>query len=137
MKVYTEEFDYEIIKDKSLNTRFSQTLVNEICPLFRTLWRAKNHKSLSMEVNFDPEWDMNNYGNRLADNLSANYKFAIDDYGNWNLSCVFKFIAVENIYEPWQPSDNDDTDFNIDLKWHGIGRWEPPTSNCITQVSIL
>ena len=135
--LYYEEFDYEIIKDKSLNTRFSQTLVNEICPLFRTLWRAKNHKSLSMEVNFDPEWDMNNYGNRLADNLSANYKFAIDDYGNWNLSCVFKFIAVENIYEPWQPSDNDDTDFNIDLKWHGIGRWEPPTSNCITQVSIL
>jgi radical SAM superfamily enzyme YgiQ (UPF0313 family) len=133
--LYYEEFDYEIIKDPKLSCRFSQTLVNEIWPLFRTLWRSRNHQALDISVNFDPEWDMNNYGNRLADNLTACYKFSIDDDGNWTMDCSFRFVGPENIYQPWQPNEGEQIDFNIDLNWNGSGHWSPPTSNCTSQVS--
>lgn len=121
-----EDFDYEIIKDPQLNCRFSQTLVNEIWPLFRSMWRSRNHRALTMSVTFDPEWDMNNYGNRLADNFNAFYKFSINDAGQWNLDCSVKFVAPENIYAPWQPDETDQKDFNIDFKWAGSGHWDLP-----------
>jgi len=132
--LFYEEFEYEIIKDDRLDNRFSQTLVNEIWPLFRTMWRARNHQALEMSVKFDPEWDMNNYGNRLADNFSANYNFQIDDDGNWQMDCTVKFIGPDNIYAPWLPNNDERTNFNIDFAWSGQGHWTPPSSDCATQV---
>lgn len=132
-----ENFDYEIIKDPQLNNRFSQTLVNEIWPLFRTMWRSRDHKELKMSVKFDPEWDMNNYGNRLADNFTADYDFYIDDSGAWTMTCSVKFVTPENIYAPWSADNSELTNFDIDFNWQGSGQWYPPTSDHIAQAGNL
>jgi len=130
-----EEFDYEIIKDSRLNCRFSQTLVNEIWPLFRTLWRSRNHHAFEISVNFDPQWDMNNYGNRLADNFNATYDFTIDDLGVWTMNYNVKFVGPENIYAPWLPNNGERTEFDIDFNWKGSGQWYPPLTVDTAQAS--
>lgn len=120
-----EDFDYEIIKDTQLDSSFARSLVNEIWPLFRTLWRARNYSSFDMSVTFDPEWDRNNYGDRLSyEKFSALYNFSINQQGEWKLNCCVKFIGPDNIYAPWQPDPGEQTNFDIDLTWSGSGTWD-------------
>ena len=135
--LFYEDFDFEIIKDSKLNCRFSQSLVNEIWPLLRILWRAKNYKALSITVKFDQTWDMNNYGPRLADNFDAEYKFAIDDTGVWSMECSVKLVTPENPYAPWLPNNTERTDFNIDFTWSGAGQWIIPSLDSVTQADNL
>lgn len=118
-----EDFDYNIVQDKSLDSIFSQTLVNEIWPLFRTLWRSRFKKAMSMQVEFDPEWDLNEYGSRLAANFTALYQFEIDSNGLWQAHFKVKFVSPETVHAPWSPEPGERINYDIDLDWRGTGRW--------------
>jgi hypothetical protein len=118
-----EEFDYEIIKDPSLDCVFMRTVVNEPWALVRSLWRSRHRQGMEFSVKFDPEWDLNEYGNRLADKFTANYYFKIDDAGNWTANVTAKFDCPENPHAPWSPENDVRSDYNIDLAWSGSGNW--------------
>jgi anaerobic magnesium-protoporphyrin IX monomethyl ester cyclase len=118
-----EEFDYEIIKDTSLDCVFMRTVVNEPWALVRSLWRSRHRQGMEFSVKFDPEWDLNEYGNRLADKFTANYYFKIDDAGNWTANVTAKFDCPENPHAPWSPENDVRSDYNIDLAWSGSGNW--------------
>lgn len=76
-----------------------------------------------MQVHFDPVWDLNEYGSRLADNFTADYNFTIDNSGYWNANCTVKFVCPENPHAPWWPEEGVRSDYNIDLEWNGTGHW--------------
>lgn len=119
-----EDFDYEIIKSPALDWTFSRTLVNEVWPLIRTLWRSRKKTGMEISLTFDPHWDMEHFGPRLAEGLTANYYFKIDDQGHWKSQCCFQFRPdAGNIFHPWSPNPGERTDFNIDLDWQGEGVW--------------
>jgi len=119
-----EDFDYEIIKDPGLDSVFKRTVVNEIWPLFRTLWRSRKKSAMKMFVKFDPSWDYNNHGSALGgDNFTAIYNFEIDNNQQWQASCRLQFNAPENPYLPWG-IDSDTLDFELELDWTGSGQWD-------------
>ncbi len=118
-----EEFDYEVIKDPSLDCVFMRTVVNEPWALVRSLWRSRHKQGMEFSVKFDPEWDLNEYGNRLADKFTADYYFKIDDAGNWTANVTAKFVCPENPHAPWSPENDVRSDYNIDLAWSGSGTW--------------
>lgn len=119
-----EEFDYEVIKDPALDCVFQKTVVNEVFALIRTLWRSRLKGAMEFSISFDPTWDLNEYGSRLADNLTADYKFNIDSTGNWSASVNFKFVCPENPHAPWWPEEGVRSNYNIDLNWKGSGHWD-------------
>lgn len=120
-----EDFDYEIIKSPELDWTFSRTLVNEVWPLIRTLWRSRKKTGMDIYITFDPKWDMEHFGDRLAGNLTAVYKFSINDRGTWVANCRVRFITPEgNVFGPyWQAREGERTDFDIDFTWAGQGQW--------------
>jgi len=113
LDIVYENFDFDIIQDSSLTSSFSRTLVNEMWPLFRTLWHIRDHAKFDIWVKFDPQWDLNQYGTDITSNLTAEYKFSIDDNGKWDCAVEFNFITPE--YE----TEN----FDINLNWAGSGKW--------------
>lgn len=121
-----EDFDYEIIQAPELNWKFSQTLVNEVWPFVRTLWRSRHRAAMTVTVTFDPKWDMDHFGDRLAGNLEAVYNFSIDAGGHWQADCRFKFQPPgNNPFAPhWRAQESEQhLDFAIDLTWQGQGHW--------------
>lgn len=101
-----ENFDYNIIKP-NINP-FADSLVNEMFVLFRMLWRTRG--GFSLEVKFDQELDLVEFGERNACPYWSNHKFSIDEKGNWIYKCDFKFIQPKstNLYEmqvPFQTID--------------------------------
>jgi hypothetical protein len=118
-----EEFDYDIIKDPGLDCTFMRTVVNEPWALVRSLWRSRHKQGMEFSIKFDPEWDLNEYGNRLADKFTGDYNFKIDDAGNWTANVIVKFVCPENPHAPWWPEEGVRSDYNIDLTWSGSGLW--------------
>ena len=118
-----EDYDYSIIKDPILDSHFSQTVVNEVWPLIRTLWRSRNKQGMTFKVKFDPEWDHDMYGSRLSSNLTAEYDFTIDDTGSWKAKVLFKFIGPDYVHAPWEPEPSERLKYDIDLQWEGSGHW--------------
>ena len=95
-----EKFDYEIIKT-NINP-YADSLVNEMWPLFRTLWRARG--GFDLIVRFDPELDTMEFGQHFGSGkYNAIYKFSISEQGQW--SADFK-IEFQQHYD----SDNDPRD---------------------------
>lgn len=82
-----ETFDYSIIKAGI--SPFADTLVNEMFVLFRILWRTRG--GYSLEVKFDEELDLVEFGDRNVGPYWSNHKFIIDADGNWKYRCDFKF----------------------------------------------
>lgn len=88
-----EKFDYEIIKT-NINP-YADSLVNEMWPILRTLWRARG--GYDIEVRFNPELDCKEFGHHFGTGrYEAVYKFSIDDSGKW--SADFK-INFQQIYD--------------------------------------
>jgi anaerobic magnesium-protoporphyrin IX monomethyl ester cyclase len=111
---YELDFDFNIIKT-DINP-LADSLVNEIWPIFRVLWLAMG--PFTLEVKFDPEIDYPLYGDFRyfqtgTGKLWANYKFTIDETGNWSADFYTKLDAV---YE-------DNVDRNFEHTWSGTGHW--------------
>ena len=110
-----EEFDYSII-DTGLG-KFADSVVNEIWPLFRTLWRA--YGSLKITVTNDPEIDLIEWGHRLACNYTGTQTFEIDEQGSWTADFTYKFVqdsSLEKDHFKWP---------NRSFEYHyaGQGNW--------------
>lgn len=89
-----ETFDYNIIKP-NINP-LADSLVNEIWPVLRLLWRARG--GYKIKVNITPEHALNEFGNRLGCNLTAEYDFVINDQGQWTADFKFNFKQDENAW---------------------------------------
>lgn len=89
-----ENCNFNLIND--LDHSFKNSLLNEIFPFLRIIWLARG--ACSIEVNVTPEKLMNEFGNRLACNITGNYNFSIDKKGNYQLEIDFNFIQDDNAW---------------------------------------
>jgi len=100
-EIQYEKFDYNIIKP-DINS-FADTLVNEMWPFFRLLWRTRG--GYTAEVKFNPDVDLTEFGTQYGPAMyNAIFKFSISDEGEWSADFDFNFNQnVENpddIYYP-------------------------------------
>ena len=95
-----ENFDFNICKP-NLNP-FADSLVNEIWPLLRILYKTRG--AYSIDITFDSQKDTHEFSRFLGDNLDATIKFEIDDNGNWKADFDYKYVQKENAwqYEPYE-----------------------------------
>jgi hypothetical protein len=95
-----EEFDYNIIKPNI--SPFADTLVNEMWPFFRNLWRARG--GYSAQVRFNPEIDLKEFGSQFGPGMyNAVYNFRIDDDGKWKADFKISFEQIDNPYDDREP----------------------------------
>ena len=79
-KIKYEAFDYNIIKP-NINP-YADSLVNEIWPLLRMLWRTKG--GYTCKIRFAPDIDSSEFGNQYGSGkYAALFKFTISDSGAW------------------------------------------------------
>jgi radical SAM superfamily enzyme YgiQ (UPF0313 family) len=90
-----EDFDFEIIKP-NINP-LADSVVNEIWPLLRLLWRARG--GYDIVVTITPEDINNEFGDRLGCNLSATYNFKITEDGEWTANFDFDFKQSDNAWK--------------------------------------
>jgi len=91
-----EKFDYDIIKI-DINP-FANTLVNEMWPFFRMLWRCRG--GYRAEVRFNPTIDLPEFGNQFGPGMyNAVFKFDITDDGKWHADFDMKFEQIDNPYD--------------------------------------
>jgi hypothetical protein len=93
-----EQFDFNIIKP-NINP-LADSVVNEIWPLLRMLWKSRG--SYSIVIHIDKEKSYNEFGVRLGCDFTGNYNFSIDDTGNW--SADFKFNFKQDV-DAWKYQD--------------------------------
>jgi len=83
-----EKYDYNII-EANINP-YADSLVNEIWPTLRTLWRARGGYKIA--VRFSPELDIAEFGGHFGSGQYwAEYIFEIDDHGKWSADFAIKF----------------------------------------------
>jgi hypothetical protein len=83
-----EKFDYNIIKT-DINP-FADTLVNEMWPMLRMLWKTRG--GYDIEIMFNPEIDLKEFGYQYGPGMyTAYHKFTINDEGHWTANFSFKF----------------------------------------------
>ena len=84
-----EQFDYDIIKT-DINP-YADSLVNEIWPLLRMLWKTRG--GYTATIKFSPELDDTEFGRHFGTGLyTAEFKFTILERGNWAADFKYKFI---------------------------------------------
>lgn len=92
-----EKFNYNIIKT-DINP-YADSLVNEIWPVLRTLWRARG--GFDIEIHFSPDLDQHEFGSHFGTGrYDAIYKFNIDHQGIWKADFKIDF------FQEWT-SEND------------------------------
>ena len=91
-----DDFDYNIIKPGISN--FADSLVNEIWPFLRILWRTRG--GYTCKLLFKKEWEYEEWGQRNAAPLDAEYNFTIDDDGNWTAD--FSWDYQQDPYDDWE-----------------------------------
>ncbi len=99
-EVEYEEYNYKIIK--IAKNPFADSLVNEMWPLFRMLWRTRG--GFSAEIKFHPDIDLKEFGMRYGPGMfEAHYIFEIDDSGNWKADFKFDFKQIDNPMDDRKP----------------------------------
>jgi radical SAM superfamily enzyme YgiQ (UPF0313 family) len=91
-----DDFDYNIIKPGISN--FADSLVNEIWPFLRIVWRTKG--AYKLHLKFRKEWEYQEWGERNAAPLDADYIFEITDDGKWTAD--FKWKYQQDEYSDWE-----------------------------------
>lgn len=95
-----ENFDYEIIKP-NINP-FADSLVNEMWPLFRMLWKTRG--GYDAEIEFNPEIDLREFGSNFGPGMyTAKFKFSIDIEGVWTADFAYDFQQADNIFDDREP----------------------------------
>lgn len=89
-----DEFDFNIIKP-NINP-LADTVVNEIWPLLRLLWRSRG--AYTIQVRITPEMAMNEFGDRLGCKFNAVYNLRVNTGGNWTADFDFDFKQDENAW---------------------------------------
>lgn len=95
-----EKFDYNIIKPNL--SPFADTLVNEMWPFFRMLWKTRG--GYTAEVYFNPDIDLREFGSQFGPGMyNAIYKFTITDDGKWDADFDIKFDQIDNNFDDREP----------------------------------
>ena len=95
-----EKFDYSIIKPDI--SPFADTLVNEMWPFFRMLWKTRG--GYKAEVRFNPDIDLKEFGSQFGPGMYyAIYKFNITDDGKWDADFDIIFNQVDNNFDDREP----------------------------------
>jgi hypothetical protein len=95
-----EKFDYAII-NPNINP-FADTLVNEMWPFFRMLWKTRG--GYTAEVKFNPEIDLPEFGSQFGPGMyNAVYKFTITDAGEWDADFDINFSQIDNNFDDREP----------------------------------
>ena len=95
-----EKFDYDIIKPH-INP-FADTLVNEMWPFFRMLWKTRG--GYEAEVYYYPDIDLKEFGTQYGPGMYyATYKFKITDDGKWEADFDIKFEQIDNPFDDRLP----------------------------------
>lgn len=87
-----KKIDFNLVNE--LDHDFKNSVINEIIPLLKIIWYTRG--SYSIQIDIDREKLMNEFGTRLACDITARYKFTIDKKGNWKLDLDFKFFQDDN-----------------------------------------
>jgi hypothetical protein len=91
-----EDFDYNIIKP-NINP-FADTLVNEMWPFFRMLWKVRG--GYNAVVKFNPEIDLKEFGSQFGPGMyDAVFNFTITEEGKWQADFKYKFDQIDNPYD--------------------------------------
>jgi hypothetical protein len=97
-----DDFDYNIIKP-NLNP-FADSLVNEVWPMLRLLWKTRG--AFSAKILFNPEIDLEEFGPQYGPGIFiAEYDFEILASGQWSADFKFDFTQKSFIY-PDDPERN-------------------------------
>ena len=95
-----EKFDYNIIKP-NINS-YADTLVNEMWPFFRMLWKTRG--GYEAEVLYNPDIDLREFGSQYGPGMfNAVYKFKITDAGEWEADFKYKFAQIDNPFDDREP----------------------------------
>jgi len=120
-----EKFDYNIIQP-NINP-LADSLVNEMFVLFRMIWRTRG--GFDMEIKYDEDIDMKEFGIRNAAPYWSEHSFTIDKNGNWKGKFKFKFIQPRhedpNMLIPFKVMDFSHNDLNASKRARKIAkpRW--------------
>lgn len=90
-----EEFDFNICPSNL--PPFAASLLNEIWPLLRLIWRARG--GYKMSLNFSPELDLPEFGDMLAGQFWAMIAFKINDAGQWKARIQMKFEQSKDAWK--------------------------------------
>jgi hypothetical protein len=83
-----EDFDYNIIKT-DINP-YADSLVNEIWPFLRMLWKTRG--GYTANIKFSPDLDTTEFGDQYGTGkFTADYNFTITDEGTWTADFNFDF----------------------------------------------
>ena len=105
-----EEFDYNIIQDNILDKNgnhntFANSLVNEIWPFLRNLWRARG--GYTANIKFNPEIDLKEFGEQYGPAMfNAVFKFKINKKGKWKADFKMSFDQIDNPYDDRETPEN-------------------------------
>lgn len=113
--VAREEFDYNIITGGP--TAFANSVMNEIWAFLRTFWRAFG--AYEVTIKFRPKEDLDEFGDRLGCDYTADHHFKIDSAGNWVAEHSYKFVHINHDGSPeefW-------SDHSFEYAWQGSGQW--------------
>lgn len=95
-----EKFDYNIIKVDY--NPYANTLVNEMWPFFRMLWKCRG--GYTAVIKYNPDIDIREFGYQFGPGmLNAVYKFEITDDGKWKADFDFSFEQTKWAFDPNQP----------------------------------
>ena len=88
------EYDYSDINYNIIDHEcpFARSLMNEIWPFLRALWRGRG--GYKLQLKFRPELEMEEWGERNWAPIWANYAFDIDHDGRWNAHFVFNYMQT-------------------------------------------
>jgi hypothetical protein len=97
-----ENFDYNIIPEVDENNPFANSLVNEIWPFLRMLWKTRG--GYDAEILFNPDIDLKEFGVQFGPGMfNAVYKFNITEDGKWKADFKFKFDQIDNPFDDRLP----------------------------------
>jgi len=97
-----EKFDYNIIPEVDPNNPYANSLVNEVWPFFRMLWKIRG--GFSAVIHFNPEIDKKEFGDTYGACLYTGvYKFKIDHDGKWEADFYTKFDQIDNPLDDREP----------------------------------
>lgn len=99
-----ESFDYNII-NIDINP-YANTLVNEIWPFLRMLWKTRG--GYSLELHFNPTIDEKEFGTTYGPNgYTAVYKFSITNEGRWYADFDMNFVQLPNPDDRFKHGEED------------------------------
>lgn len=100
-----ETFNFDICKTGQGN--FADTLVNEVWPILRLLWRTRG--AYNIDLIFDADLDMKEFGNRMGCDFNARVIFDIAEDGTWSADFDFDFKQSSNAWAYQEYSRADST----------------------------